>query len=87
MVEFVTGVSQEILGEENVLLLDKPTMGGEDFAYYLEKIPGAIFWLGCANKEKGLTEMLHSSHFAIDEDALILGTAIHVNLVYHYLNA
>jgi hypothetical protein len=31
--------------------------------------------------------MLHNSNFVMDEDALILGTAIHVNLVYHYLNA
>jgi amidohydrolase len=86
MVNFVVGVSQKILGEENVILLDKPTMGGEDFAYYLEKIPGAIFWLGCGNKEKGLTEMLHNSHFVVDEDALILGTAIHVNLALCFLN-
>ena len=86
MVEFVMGVCKGFLGEENVILLDKPTMGGEDFAYFLQKIPGAIFWLGCGNKEKGITEMLHNSNFVMDEDALILGTAIHVNLVYHYLN-
>jgi len=84
--EFVMKVCKGLLGEENVLLLDKPTMGGEDFAYYLQKIPGAIFWLGCGNKEKGITDMLHNSNFVMDEDALILGTAIHVNLVYHYLN-
>ena len=87
MVEFVRGVGKNLLGEENVILLDKPTMGGEDFAYFLQKIPGAIFWLGCGNQEKGITEMLHNAKFVMDEDALILGTAIHVNLVYHYLNA
>ena len=87
MVEFVMDVCKGFLGDENVILLDKPTMGGEDFAYFLQKIPGAIFWLGCGNKEKGITEMLHNSNFMMDEDALILGTAIHVNLVYHYLNA
>ena len=86
MVEFVMDVCKGLLGEENVILLDKPTMGGEDFAYFLQKIPGAIFWLGCGNQEKGITEMLHNSNFVMDEDALILGTAIHVNLVYHYLN-
>ncbi len=87
MVEFVMGVGKGLLGEENVILLEKPTMGGEDFAYFLQKIPGAIFWLGCGNKEKGITEMLHNANFEMDEDALALGTAIHVNLVYHYLNA
>ena len=87
MVEFVMDVAGGLLGEKNVLLLDKPTMGGEDFAYYLQKIPGAIFWLGCGSEQKGLTELLHNSKFVMDEEALILGTAIHVNLVYHYLNA
>ena len=85
--EFVMGVCKELLGENNVILLDKPTMGGEDFAYFLQKIPGAIFWLGCGNKEKGITDMLHNSNFVMDEDALILGTTIHVNLVYQYLIA
>jgi len=84
--EFVMNVCKKLLGEKNVILLDKPTMGGEDFAYYLQKIPGAIFWLGCGNKEKGIAGLLHNSNFAMDEGALILGTAIHVNLVYYYLN-
>jgi amidohydrolase len=43
MVEFVMDVCKGFLGEENVILLDKSTMGGEDFAYFLQKIPGAIF--------------------------------------------
>ena len=86
MVEFVRGVGNDLLGEEKVILLDKPTMGGEDFAYFLQKIPGALFWLGCGNEAKGITEMLHNPNFLMDEDALILGTAIHANLAYHYLH-
>ncbi len=86
MVEFVTEVSRNTLGENNVVLLDKPMMGGEDFAFYLEKIPGAFFWLGCGNQQRGLTAMLHNARFEPDEDALILGTAIHVNLACHFLN-
>ena len=87
MVEFVRGVGNDLLGEEKVILLDKPTMGGEDFAYFLQKIPGALFWLGCGNEAKGITEMLHNPNFLMDEDALVLGTAIHAYLAYHYLNA
>jgi amidohydrolase len=62
-------------------------MGGEDFAYFLQKIPGALFWLGCGNEAKGTIEMLHNPNFLMDEDALILGTAMHANLAHHYLNA
>jgi amidohydrolase len=86
MVQFVMSVSKTILGDDNVLLLDKPALGGEDFAYYLKKIPGAFFWLGCGNKQKGLTAMLHNARFEPDEDALVLGTAMHVNLACHFLN-
>lgn len=87
MVEFATEVCKEIVGNERVIKLKKPNMGGEDFAYYLKKIPGAIMWLGCGNKEKGFTTMLHNPKFVMDEDALIIGTAVHVNLVLSYLNS
>ncbi|WP_346939926.1 amidohydrolase [uncultured Clostridium sp.] len=87
MVEFAVDVCKEIVGNERVIKLKKPNMGGEDFAYYLKKIPGALMWLGCGNKEKGSTAMLHNSKFVMDEDALIIGTAVHVNLVLGYLNS
>ena len=87
MVTFAAQVGRGIVGEKNVVLLDKPMMGGEDFAYYLEKIPGAFFWLGCGNRKKGLTAMLHNCRFAPDEEALIQGTAMHVNLACHFLNS
>jgi amidohydrolase len=86
MVDVVTEICRNTLGENSVILLDKPMMGGEDFAYYLKKIPGAFFWLGCGSKQKGLTAMLHNARFEPDEDALIVGTAMHVNLACHFLS-
>ncbi len=86
MVDVVTEVCERTLGPNSVILLDKPMMGSEDFAYYVKKIPGAFFWLGCGNRQKGLTAGLHSGLFELDENALILGTAIHVNLACHFLN-
>ena len=87
MVNLIQGICKKMLGEENVILMEKPMMGSEDFAYYLKaKIPFAIFWLGCGNEKKGLTAQLHNPCFLPDEDVLLQGTAIQVNLVYQYLN-
>ena len=56
--------------------MDDPVMGGEDFAYYLEKIPGSFSFIGGANKKKGIYSKLHTPHFIIDEDALPMGAAL-----------
>jgi amidohydrolase len=51
------------------------TMGGEDFSFYLEKIPGCLIRLGA--QKKGLENVpAHSSTFDFDEDALGVGAAI-----------
>ena len=48
------------------------SMGGEDFAVYLDEIPGALFRLGCAG-EAGRANDLHSASFRFDENALSIG--------------
>jgi amidohydrolase len=72
------------IGEENVEVL-KPSMGGEDFAYYLEKVPGAFFRMGIRNEQKGIVHPLHSSHFDIDEEMLPLGVEMFVRIIDQYL--
>ncbi|MFQ5427951.1 MAG: M20 family metallopeptidase [Thermodesulfobacteriota bacterium] len=62
-----------VVGEENVITMPDPKMGAEDFAYFTEKVPGALFRLGTSNKEKGLTAKLHSPDFDVDEKALDVG--------------
>lgn len=49
-------------------------MGGEDMAYYLEKIPGTYFFVGSSNPEKGITSPGHKSTFDIDEGAITIMT-------------
>jgi amidohydrolase len=77
--EFVRAVAISELGEEFVLPA-LPTMGGEDFAYYLEKVPGCYFWLGAGNVEKGIDKPHHNPRFDIDEEALPLGVALFARL-------
>lgn len=53
-----------------------PSMGGEDFAIYMEKAPGCFYWLGVGNKEKNYIYQWHNPKFDTDEDALVLGSGI-----------
>lgn len=60
---------EKILGESGNVYIDKTT-GGEDFAFFLEKAPGALAFLGIRNDEKGANFPHHHDKFNMDEDAL-----------------
>ena len=63
---------------EAALVDATPTMGAEDFSAYLELVPGAFFFIGAKNKEKGIVQPHHHERFDVDEDALDHGTRIFV---------
>ncbi|MCY0879451.1 MAG: amidohydrolase [Firmicutes bacterium] len=58
----------------------QPSMGGEDFAYYLQQRPGAFLFLG-AKPGHGTAFPHHSPHFVIDERALPLGVEVFYRLI------
>lgn len=64
----------------NVIKLEKPTMVGEDFTYYIKNKPGCIAWLGVRNEKNDEIISLHSPNFYIDEKALIIGTKLLYNI-------
>lgn len=66
---------REVLGDEAVEFV-RPTMGAEDFSAYLQKAPGAFFFLGGGNQEKGYVYPHHHPCFIIDENALMNGMKI-----------
>ncbi len=69
--EFALGVIGELFGEENVVELTDSSMGAEDFAFFLEHVPGAFIWLGV-----GDVSGLHTPKFAFDEEILPQGSAL-----------
>ena len=69
-----------LVGEGNFELCD-PLLGGEDFAYYGQYAPTCFVALGCGNEEEGCTYGLHHPQFKVDENALHLGTALHLAFV------
>lgn len=62
------------------------TLGGEDFACYLEKVRGAMFRLGVMNNKIGANKSWHSPLFVVDEDAIYYGTSTIAATVYNYLS-
>jgi amidohydrolase len=84
MSRLVAAACAKGIGKENVDFI-RPSMGGEDFAYYLEKVPGSFFRLGCRNEAKGIVNPFHSSRFNIDEDVLPFGVEMFARIIDEYL--
>jgi amidohydrolase len=62
----------EALGE-GAVVANEPTMGAEDFSAYQKEAPGAFFFIGAGNKQKGMVRQHHHGQFMIDEDCLGIG--------------
>ncbi len=77
-VDFGEKVSRDMLGEGGFLRLADPIMGAEDFAYVLEKVPGAMFFLGVAPQGDNWASCcgIHSTRMMIDEGAMPIGSAL-----------
>ena len=76
---------EKILGKDGLIEYEK-VMGGEDFAEFLKKAPGALALVGIGNEEKKTTYPHHHPNFNIDEDALEIGVALYVQYALDYLN-
>ena len=80
-----TRAVEKILGKDGLIEYEK-VMGGEDFAEFLKKAPGALALVGIGNEEKKTTYPHHHPNFNIDEDALEIGVALYVQYALDYLN-
>jgi amidohydrolase len=85
LVEATLPSMRKIIGEKNVTS-PKPQMGAEDFSRYQKVIPGFFYFLGVGNKEKGVTAMIHTPDFDIDEESLVVGVKLMSNVMLDYLD-
>jgi len=75
---------EKILGKEKLIEV-KPSMGGEDFSYYTNEVPGVFFRLG-TNNSADTSYPNHHPKFNVDEQALHYGSAILSQFAFDYLN-
>jgi amidohydrolase len=80
-VDQVVQASEHILGKGSARVLEQPSLSGEDFAHFLERIPGAFFWLGSRCNDGNKQHPAHHPSFDINEEVLPLGTSLFCRLI------
>ncbi|HEY9631929.1 MAG TPA: M20 family metallopeptidase [Coleofasciculaceae cyanobacterium] len=81
MAELVCSVALDVVEAPAGIVPECQTMGGEDMAFFLQKVPGCYFFLGSANPTKNLAYPHHHPRFDFDETALGMGVEIFVRCV------
>lgn len=73
-------IAQEALGKENVVRMPAPTMGAEDFSFFLESAPGSFFLLGLNDGRSGGYPSLHDPRFDFNDQSLKTGMRLYTHL-------
>ena len=84
LVDFIKSCTEDVLGAAGVNI-NSPRMGAEDFSYFCQKWPGAMFGIGCHDPAKGFQFPLHSPHFNMDERALDVGVRLFEHALVRFL--
>ena len=84
---FVRDTAQRVLGARGYIEAPKPAMWGEDFAFYLEHIPGCFFVLGVQPHDRDSYPMLHNPRYDFTDEALPIGIRMMAELAVAYLNS
>lgn len=78
---------RSVRGEEGLVMVEQvPPFFGEDYAFYLQHIPGVMYWLGVANQKKGIVGLPHHPQFAVDEEAIVVGSKMMAAVLLRYLD-
>ena len=75
LIGLMAQAARNVLGPAGLHPIDDPSMGSEDFAFYLQRVPGAMLRVGCVSEQCGGAG-LHTSHFDVDEETLRHGAKI-----------
>ena len=86
--EFALGVARELVGADRAMRLPHPVMGAEDFSYVLQRVPGAMLFLGGTppDRNPATTPPNHSNRVNFDEDCMVTGMAMHAAMALRHLD-
>jgi IAA-amino acid hydrolase len=76
--------AEGLVGRDNVRSME-PVMGGEDFAFYQQRIPGCFACIGVSHADWETRHGVHHPKFIVDETALPIGAALHVAMALESL--
>jgi amidohydrolase len=85
--DFARTTIAKMFGRQAVFEIKKLVMGGEDFAFYLQKVPGSFLRLGIRNQKKGAVYPWHHPKFTVDEDAIKIGSAVLAGIAFDFLSS
>lgn len=74
--DIAISAARKVVGDDNVTIDPPPSMGSEDFAFMLQKVPGAYVWLGA-----GQGANLHNPAYNFNDDLLITGVKYFIEVV------
>lgn len=80
LAEMVMKCALSLKMSTNVMDIITPALTSEDFAVYLEKVPGCYFWIGTQNKRKDVVNLLHNPRFDLDESALLTAVEMYMKI-------
>jgi hippurate hydrolase len=85
---FASTVAGDLLGDDHVTNLPHPVMGAEDFSYVLQRVPGAIAFLGAMppGARAGQVHPNHSNRVVFDEEAMVAGMATYAAVALRRLD-
>ena len=78
--------ASKIVGDR-IINNTEPIMAGEDFAFYMQKVPGCFISLGAGSAEEGYTYPMHNPKVKFNEDVFWIGTALYVQTALDMLSA
>jgi amidohydrolase len=82
MVDLGRRIAEKYLGKKSWIEADAPTMGAEDFAFFLDEVPGAFFWLGLGKD----SPQLHSPVFDFNDKVIEKGVTFLTGLALEFLS-
>jgi len=84
MAEHMATTARSLLGTDSVVTLE-PEMWAEDFAFVLEKVAGAMLWLGVKSADWAEPKAIQTAEFDLDESALPIGGSVMAGVALDYL--
>ncbi|MDQ0417714.1 amidohydrolase [Croceifilum oryzae] len=81
--ELVRSIAVDVVGKQGFIEME-PIAPGEDFSYFLQKVPGSFFFVGCGNFEQ-YQGSHHHPHFDIDEESMKIGMELLATVALRFL--